>query len=93
MLWYSDASRQILLPIETAIEEGDIVGGDEVAQIVSKIRAYKSENNYSLKEELSEVTIVGYSNFVKEVESDLKGVGGILNIKYEEGEKEIKIVK
>lgn len=70
-----------------------IKGGDEVVEIVSKIRQYKSENNYSLKEELSDVTLLGYSDFIKSVDYDLKGVGGIVNLHFESGEKDIKIVK
>lgn len=84
--------KTLLEEIKAKVFEEDLAGGDDVVEIVSKIRAYKSENNYSLKEELSEVTVVGYSNFVKEV-VDLKGVGGIVELKFEDGEKDIKIKK
>ena len=66
---------------------------DELVEIVSKIRQYKSENNYSLKEELNDVTVVGYGEFPKTADYDLKAVGGIINLHFEDGEKNIKIVK
>lgn len=68
-----------------------ISNGDEVCDIVSKIRRYKSENNLSLKEEIELLTIQGYSNFVKRVEYDIKAVGNVKEIKYQDGDKNIDI--
>ena len=67
--------------------------GDEVVEIVSKIRAFKSENNLSLKEELSNVKIIGYSKIVETVDYDIKAVGSILSLQFEDGEKQIIIEK
>lgn len=67
--------------------------GNDFIQLVSKIRQYKSENNYSLKEELNEVIIIGYSDFAKSADYDLKAVGNILNLEFKKGEREIIIKK
>ena len=70
-----------------------IKAGDEVVEIVSKIRAFKSENNLSLKEELTDVKIIGYSKIVETVDYDIKAVSSILSLQFEEGEKQIIIKK
>ena len=82
-----------LTPIDEEIDAETVENGDEVAQIVSKIRAFKSENNLSLKEELSKVTLGGYGDFVKACEVDIKAVGSIVSLEFEDGEKDVKIVK
>lgn len=79
--------------INVDVSDQDVLNGDEVAQIVSKIRAFKSENNLSLKEQLSSVTLVGFGEYVKAFESDIKAVGGIVDLNFYDGEKDIKIVK
>lgn len=79
--------------IKVDVSNEEIENGDEVAQIVSKIRAFKSENNLSLKEQLSTVTLVGYGEFIKNFEQDIKAVGSIVDIKYSDGERNIIIVK
>ena len=75
------------------IDKACLENGNEFVSIVSKIRAYKSENNYSLKEEISKVVLTGFSPFVKEAEEDLKAVGNIINVEYRDGEKNIEIIK
>lgn len=70
-----------------------VEAGNEFVQLVSKIRQYKSENNYSLKEELNDVTLIGYGDFVKSADYDLKAVGNITNLHFENGEKNIIIKK
>jgi len=82
-----------LKDIDGNIDEKIIENGDNFVELVSKIRQYKSENNYSLKEELSDVTIVGYGEFPKLADYDLKAVGGIINLHFEDGAKDVKIVK
>ncbi len=79
--------------IEADYDENIIKNGDEVVDVVSFVRGYKSENNYSMKEELDEVTIVGYSDFLKTVDYDITAVCGIKSLKFEDGEKQIKIYK
>ena len=65
--------------------------GDLVCEIVSQIRAYKSQQNVSLKHEIEKLTICGYDEIIKEAESDIKAVGSIKEIEYSGGEKDIKI--
>lgn len=78
---------------EGSVDETLIKNGNEIMEIVSKIRQFKSENNLSLKEELSEVVITGYSDFAKEVESDIKAVGSIQKITWKNGEKEVFVIR
>lgn len=67
--------------------------GNEFIEIVSKIRAYKSENNYSLKEEISKLIITGSNDFIKEAQEDLKAVCTINEIEYKQGIFDIEIIK
>ena len=46
-----------------------------------------------MKEELDEVEIVGYSNFLKTVDYDISAVCGIKDLKFADGEKKINIIK
>ena len=80
-----------LSQIEIKTPQNIITYGDEVCEIVSQIRRYKSENNLSLKEEVSELTIKGYPDFIKRVEYDIKAVGNVKEIIYENGEKFVGI--
>ncbi len=70
----------------------DIAFGNEVCEIVSIIRGYKSQNNLSLKTGLTEVVITGCSQFVKDCEIDIKAVCNIQKITYLEGEKNVEIL-
>ena len=65
--------------------------GEEAVEVVSKIRAFKSENNLSLKEPLNLVEVVGYSGELELFKEDLMAVGSIENLKFENGEREVKI--
>ncbi len=80
-----------LSPIEIKTPQNIAVSGDEVCEIVSQIRRYKSENNLSLKEEVSELTVQGYSDFIKRVEYDIKAVGNVKEIIYRDGDKFVGI--
>ena len=66
--------------------------GNEVCDIVSLIRGYKSQNNLSLKTELESITIKGYSDFVRENEIDIKAVGNIKTINYENNDEKDVII-
>lgn len=70
-----------------------ISDGNQFVEIVSKIRAYKSENNYSLKEEISKLIITGASEFIKSAQVDLQAVCGIGEIEYRDGQFNIEIIK
>ncbi len=63
-----------------------LVNGDEVCDIVSQIRGFKSQNNLSMKAEINEMIVTNYSEFVKENEIDIKAVGSVNNIIYKTGE-------
>ncbi len=65
--------------------------GEEVVEIVSAIRGFKSQNNVSLKTEVENLVITGYSEKIKQVEKDIKAVGAVKNIEYKDGEKNIDI--
>lgn len=69
-----------------------IKAGDELVDVVSAIRRYKTENGFSQKEGLKQVELVGYNN-TKIFEGDIKAVGTIENIIFNDGEKNIKIIK
>ena len=82
----------------TQIEKLDVLedkkvlsAGEEAVEVVSKIRAFKSENNLSLKEPLNLVEVVGYSGELEFFKEDLMAVGSIENLKFENGEREVKI--
>ncbi len=65
--------------------------GNEVCEIVSQIRGYKSQKGLSLKEELENVTITGYGDFVASCADDIKAVGNIKNLIFKKGEKSVEI--
>lgn len=72
-------------------DEKILVGGDEVCEIVSEIRKFKSENNLSLKEEVKLLEVSGYSDFAPLVDYDIKAVGNVKEIKFASGEKSVKV--
>ncbi len=74
-------------PIE--IDENLSKLGDEVCEIVSAIRGEKSKNNVSLKTEVENLVIKGFSDSVKLAEEDIKAVGNVKQISYQNGGKEI----
>ena len=69
-----------------------ITAGDELVEVVSQIRRFKTENNLSQKEALTSVTLSGYEN-LKYFETDLKSSQTIDNIIFEKGSKNIIITK
>ena len=80
-------------PIELGKVENVINYGDEVVNVVSKIRAYKSENKLSMKTAFDNAKIFVPKNvveFVKSVDYDLKAVSSIQNFEFEEGETAVE---
>lgn len=69
----------------------DVSAGNEVCEIVSKIRGYKSQKGLSLKEELKKVTITGATQFVKDCADDIRAVCNIVNLEFADGEKDVII--
>ena len=78
------------LPIK---EDKDLIKkGEEVCNIVSKIRGFKTDNKLSLKTKLEKVTITTENvDFLKSVEDDVKAVSSANNIIYKEGKTDVLI--
>ncbi|MBE5745796.1 MAG: valine--tRNA ligase [Clostridiales bacterium] len=68
-----------------------IENGNKVVDIVSSIRQYKSENKVSLKTFIEDITITSnITDFIRLAEVDIKAVGSINEIKYNNGEFNIE---
>ena len=91
--WENTKSIHIsgFLDLGKTVDEELIKQGNDVCEIVSQIRGYKSQKGLSLKEELACVTISGYSDFIKTCEFDIKAVGNIKDIKFKSGNKNVEI--
>lgn len=79
----------ILSPVD--VDAGfDTKQGDEVIDILGKIRQYKTENKLSMKTRISNAKIkTQYPEFVKSVDYDLKAVSSIDLLNIERGDLEI----
>lgn len=67
--------------------------GQEVCEIVSKIRGFKSQNNVSLKHEIEKLVLCGFDEQkLKSCEQDIKAVGSVKEIEYKKAdEKDVLI--
>ncbi len=87
--------NSLIREIEVECDDKIIKAGDEVIEILSQVRGYKSQNNMSLKDEIETITIKTPSK--AEVEAmliDLKPAGGLKEIILEdEGELSVEINK
>ena len=79
----------ILSPIDIDKNEQSLKQGDEFIDIVGEIRKYKSANNLSMKDELSEVELVGYYKLNEYEQKDLMAVCSIKNIKQTNGAEKL----
>ena len=63
-------------------EDGEIIHkGDEIVDIVARVRQFKSENQISLKTQIEELSIATNNlDFVKDCEYDIKAVTGALKL-------------
>ena len=77
--------------LEGDVDKQLLESGFDVVEIVSAIRGEKSKNNVSLKNAVEKLVVKGYSDFVKENEQDIIAVGNVLNIEYQDGEKEVNV--
>ncbi|MBQ3213525.1 MAG: valine--tRNA ligase [Clostridia bacterium] len=78
------------LPVE--IDKDLIKKGDEVCDIVSQIRGYKTDNKLSQKTKLTKATITSNNTeFFKSVEDDVKAVSSAQDIEYLEGNTAVEI--
>ncbi len=84
----------ILKPLELENENNIIANGDQVVDIVSKVRQFKSENKLSLKTELESIKITAENlDFIKACEADIKAVSSVHNVEYEIGNFAVEIGK
>lgn len=80
-----------LTKIELKEEANIIENGDMVVDIVSRVRAFKSENKLSLKTQIKDMTICNVElDFIKACESDITAVTSVLKLNYELGEFGLK---
>jgi len=73
-------------------ENKDIISlGDEIVDIVAKIRTFKSENKISMKTLIDNAIITSNNvEFVKSVDYDIKAVSSIQSLDYKQGELNIE---
>ena len=80
----------ILKPIELDENSIIIACGDEVVDIVGKIRGYKSENKISMKTQIESLDITSQNaDFISSVDYDIKAVGGIQKLNVKAGESNL----
>ncbi|MBQ3502707.1 MAG: hypothetical protein IJA72_03480, partial [Clostridia bacterium] len=80
----------ILKPIELEEDNTIIACGDEVVDIVGKIRGYKSENKISMKTQIESLDITSANaDFIASVDYDIKAVGGIQKLTTSTGESNL----
>ncbi|MBQ3048035.1 MAG: valine--tRNA ligase [Clostridia bacterium] len=78
------------LPIKKDLDL--IKKGEEVCEIVSKIRGYKTDNKISLKTKLEKVVVSTKNiDFFKSVEDDVKAVTSAQTVEYLEGDLDVKV--
>ncbi len=78
------------MPVE--IDKSLIKSGDEVVDVVSKVRGFKTDNKISLKTKIEKLIIsTNDLDFLKSVEDDVKAVTSAQNIEYTQGNTDVKI--
>ena len=84
----------VLSPIKLDENKTIIEKGDELIEVVARIRQFKSENKLSLKTEIEDVEIVSHNvDFFKLCSDDIKAVMNIKDLKFSAGEFDVKIGK
>ncbi len=84
----------VLSPIKLDENKTIIEKGDELIEVVARIRQFKSENKLSLKTEIEDVEIVSHDvDFFKLCSDDIKAVMNIKDLKFSSGEFDVKIGK
>ena len=82
------------LNLGTDFDKQIIENGDKVCDIVSLIRQYKSENKVSLKTFIEDIKITSENtDFFKLAEIDIKAVGSINKVEYENGSFKVEFGK
>lgn len=81
-----------LTPLPEEVDKDFISKGEEVCNIVSQIRGYKTENKLSLKTKLTKIEIITKNKeFFESVEDDIKAVTSAQEIRYIDGDTNVKI--
>ncbi len=76
------------------VDKSVLEKGEEVLDIVSAVRQFKSENKLSLKTEVEDITISSKNtDFIEKTISDLKGVAGAKKVILVSGEFNVKVGK
>ncbi len=80
----------VLSPINLEECSTIISCGDEVVEIVSKIRQFKTENKISMKTQIESLNITSpNAEFISSVDYDIKAVGGIQTLNTANGESNL----
>ncbi len=81
-----------LQKIELPQEQDILQNGDDVFEVVARVRAFKGEKKVSMKTEIDQMTIVAPKlEFLKECEPDIKAVTSVRQINFEVGDFDVKI--
>lgn len=81
----------VLCPLK--VQSAEILkAGDSLVEVVSAVRRFKTENGLSQKTEIQKMILSGFDD-VKIFEGDIKAVGSISEIEFENGEKNIQIIQ
>ncbi|MBQ8430873.1 MAG: valine--tRNA ligase, partial [Clostridia bacterium] len=83
-----------LSEIKCDLDESIVSAGDEVVELVTKIRTYKSLNKLSMKTIIDKAKISAKNlDFAKSVDYDIKAVSSIQELEFVEGETNIEMGK
>lgn len=88
---YESINNSVLSKIALDGENSVLNAGDEMVEIVSRVRAFKSENQISLKTQIADAEVTtNYPEFMQGVLYDLKAVNSIGGFNFKKGDLNIK---
>ncbi len=88
---YQSINNSVLSKIALDGENSVLNAGDEMVEIVSRVRAFKSENQISLKTQIADAEVTtNYPEFMQGVLYDLKAVNSIGGFNFKKGDLNIK---
>ena len=98
MDFYAEKENQKSIHISGYLNLGEnadkqiIENGNQIIEIISLVRQFKSENNVSLKTFIKDICITSnITEFIKQAATDIKAVCSINEINYNNGELNVKI--
>lgn len=78
--------------IDVEGEKNILENGDMVFEVISRVRAFKSEKKVSMKTEIDQMTILSPKlDFLKACEDDIKAVTSVQKIVFKKGDFDVKI--